>query len=114
MQMLGVACPRGHLEQAHPQPSRAERSEREGLVVEDDKVVGSEMPENDRIEELTSQGHLLFSPSAVVFALSPEHRRQAARCLSNNGEIRISFNEIAITDLTGIRVLNGDGGVAVD
>lgn len=65
-------------------------------------------------EELTAQGHLLFSPSAVVFSLSPEHRRAAAKCLRSNGEIRISFKDVAITDLTGIRVLNGDGGVAVD
>jgi hypothetical protein len=65
-------------------------------------------------EELESKGHVLFSPSTVVFALSPEHRRQAAKCLQTNGEIRISFRDIAVTDLTGIRLLNGDGDVIVD
>lgn len=65
-------------------------------------------------EKAFDHGHLLFSPSAVVFSLSPEHRRQAANCLRTNGEVRISFQDVAFTDLTGIRVLNGDGGVAVD
>lgn len=67
-----------------------------------------------RDDELTATGHMLFSPSAVVFALSPEHRRQAAKCLRSNGEIRLSFKDVAITDLTGVRLLNGDGGVVVD
>ena len=59
-------------------------------------------------------GHLMFSPSAVVFAFSDEHRQQAARCLSDNGEIKISFKDISVTDLSHIRQLNGDDGVAVD
>lgn len=59
-------------------------------------------------------GHLLFSPSAVVFGFSDEHRKSAAKCLRENGEIRISFQDLTVTDLSHIRVLNGDGGVIVD
>jgi len=67
-------------------------------------------------EELAPEftgGHVLFSPSAVVFAFSDDHRRQAAKCLRENREIKISFRDITVTDLSEIRELSGDGGVIV-
>jgi hypothetical protein len=82
--------------------------------MENDEGYAPREEESPSDEELMSHGHLLYTPSAVVFAFSPEHRRQAAKCLQTNGEIRISFRDIAITDLTGIRVLNGDAGVITD
>jgi hypothetical protein len=72
--------------------------------------VSGESPETD---ELSLQGQIMFSPAAVVFTFSDEHRRQAVNCLRNNGEIRMSFRDIAITDLSGIRQLGVDG-VIVD
>jgi hypothetical protein len=62
----------------------------------------------------SKQGHLAVTPDAIVFALTPEHRKQARECLERSGEIRISFQELSITSLTEIREMNGDGGVVVD
>jgi hypothetical protein len=62
----------------------------------------------------SKEGHLAITPGAIVFALTPEHRKQARECLKNSGEIRISFQELSTTSLTEIREMNGDGGVIVD
>lgn len=80
--------------------------------MQNDDLEGSK--DRPELEDLGARGHLMFSPSAVVFSFSDEHRKQAASCLRRNGEVKISFSDISITDLSGIRQLNGDGGVAVD
>lgn len=55
---------------------------------------------------------LIVTPSALVFSLSPEHRRQAEECLRKSGEIRLSFAEVSVSSLTEIRDLSEP--VAVD
>ncbi len=57
-------------------------------------------------------GQVVFAQSAVVFSLSPEHRRQAQECLRKSGEIRFSFQELSVSNLGEIRDLSD--GVAVD
>ncbi len=56
---------------------------------------------------------VVVTPASVVFSLTPEHREQAQRCLEKSGEVRISFSEVSVTNLTEIRELGGDG-VLVD
>ncbi|HEU5269364.1 MAG TPA: hypothetical protein VFU36_05510 [Jatrophihabitans sp.] len=73
--------------------------------------------EGGSAEELSPEfkgGHVLFSPSAVVFTFTDTHRQHAAKCLRENGEIKISFRDISVTDLSDIRALDPDGGVIVD
>jgi hypothetical protein len=60
-----------------------------------------------------ARGHLVVTPNALVFALTDEFREEAARCLERSGEIRISFTEVSVTNLTDIRELSGDV-VAID
>jgi hypothetical protein len=48
----------------------------------------------------------IVTPSALVFTLTPEHRRQAGECLRNSGEIRITFREISVTSLTDVREID--------
>jgi hypothetical protein len=54
----------------------------------------------------SERGELIITPEAIVFSLSPEHRRQARECLRKSGEIRISFQEVSVTSLREIRELS--------
>ncbi|MEU8547245.1 ApyA family aminopyruvatide-related RiPP [Streptomyces roseoverticillatus] len=56
---------------------------------------------------------VVVTPASVVFSLTPEHREKAQQCLDNSGQVRISFSEVSVTNLTEIRELGGDG-VIVD
>jgi hypothetical protein len=85
-----------------------------GFAVDETPYEDSKAGESEPLPQEFRGGHLMFSPSAVVFTFTDEHRRQAAKCLRESGEIRISFRDISVTDLSHIGLLNGDGGVVVD
>lgn len=66
-----------------------------------------------RGKELRS--HVVVTPTTVVFALGEEHREAARRCLEKSGKVTFVFKELAVTDLIGIKELDGpDGGVLID
>jgi hypothetical protein len=81
-------------------------------------IAMEETPDKGRdYEELAPEftgGHVMFSPSAVVFAFSDDHRRQASKCLRENGEIKLSFRDISVTDLSEIRAISGGDPVVID
>lgn len=71
----------------------------------------------DEYTETTSEpggesGQVVLTRSAVIFSLSPEHRRQAQECLRKSGEIRFSFQELSVSNLGEIRDISD--GVRVD
>ncbi len=57
--------------------------------------------------------HVVVTPASVVFSLSAEHQAKARKCLEESGEIKMSFREISVTNLTDIRE-GQDGGIKVD
>jgi hypothetical protein len=59
------------------------------------------------------QPQVAVTPSAVVFSLTPELSEKARQCLEKSGEIRISFEEVSVTNLSELRELGRDG-VLVD
>lgn len=56
---------------------------------------------------------VIVTPSSLVFSLTPEHQAKARGCLETSGEIRISFEQVSVTNLTEIREL-GREGVIID
>jgi hypothetical protein len=63
-------------------------------------------------ESTSEPAQVVLTRSALIFSLSPEHRRQAQECLSKSGEIRFSFQELSVSNLGEIRDLSD--GVQVD
>ncbi|UUU37480.1 hypothetical protein [Streptomyces sp. NBC_00162] len=61
----------------------------------------------------TEGPQVIVTPSSLLFTLTPEHREKARSCLETSGEIRISFEEVSVTNLTEIREL-GREGVIID
>ena len=61
------------------------------------------------------KSHVVVTPTSVVFALGERHREAARKCLEKSGKVTFVFTELAMTDLIGIKELDGpDGGVIVD
>jgi hypothetical protein len=67
------------------------------------------MEDDEYAESRSERGQLIVAPGAVIFSLSPEHRKQARECLRRSGEIRISIQELSVTSLTEVRELTGEG-----
>jgi hypothetical protein len=72
-------------------------------------------PERKLPDETFARGHVVVTPSAVVFTLTDEHREAMKHCLDTNGRVSFTFREVSVSDLMEAKALDGpDGGVTVD